>query len=208
MRRKAQAVATVERGEMAPGKGRKLLEASCRVFAEKGFEGASVDTIAREAGIAKGTVYLYYPSKEELYWATLRGGLEEMSRQVREAMEKAKTLRGKVRALVATKLAFFDSHRDFYKIYQAEFGPVRRPLYLHTDLRDLYLEHVRSLERMIDAAGKRGEIRKVPSETAAFVLADLTRGVIARRLFGWSKAAVEEEVDFLVDFVFLGLGRK
>jgi AcrR family transcriptional regulator len=195
----------VEDGGIGPSKRRKLIDASCRVFAEKGFAGASVDTIAQEAGIAKGTVYLYYPSKEELYWATLKMGLEDLCDQVRSGMEKAKTLRGKIRALFATKVAYFDSHRDFFKMYQAEFGPVTRPLYGHKELRDLYLEQVKILERMIDTAGKKGEIRKVPAEAAAFVLTDLTRGVIARRLFGLSKAAMEDEVDFLVDFVFKGL---
>jgi AcrR family transcriptional regulator len=191
--------------DLEPTKEGRLLEASCKVFAEKGFGGASVDQIAQEAGIAKGTVYLYYPSKEELYWATLRRGLEAVCTRVRAEMEKAKDLRGKIRALFATKIAFFNSNRDFYKIYQAEFGPVRAPLHGHKELRELYLEQVRSLERIIDEAGKAGEIRKVPAETAAFVLSDLTRGVITRRLFGWSKVDAEDEVDFLVDFVFKGL---
>jgi AcrR family transcriptional regulator len=189
----------------APARGKRILEASCRVFAEKGFGGASVDEIAHEAGIAKGTIYLYHSSKEALYWATLRKGLEVLAREVRKGMEKAPTLKGKVRALVATKLAYFDDHRDFGRIYQAEFCSINQPIYMHKDLRDLYLEQVRLLERMIRTAARRGDIRKVPSQTAAFVLADLTRGVITRRLLGWSKARVEDEVDFLVDFAWEGL---
>ena len=50
----------------------ELLEAARRVFAEKGFHEATVDDVAEEAGVAKGTVYLYYRSKRDLYWAALK----------------------------------------------------------------------------------------------------------------------------------------
>jgi AcrR family transcriptional regulator len=183
----------------------RILEAGRHVFAEKGFAGASVDAIAEAAGVAKGTVYLYHASKEALYWATLRAGLEELSREIRGRWEAEPTLKGKLHTLLTTKLSYFDAHRDFFRIYQAEFGQMTQPVCLRKDLRDLYLEQVRLLESAIEAASRRREIRKVPVETAAFVLADLTRGVITRRLMGWSETRVEDDVDFLVDFVWKGL---
>ena len=67
----------------------EILEAARRVFARRGFTEASVEAIAQEAGLAKGTVYLYYPSKRALYWAALRDGLvalsEELARRVAAA---------------------------------------------------------------------------------------------------------------------------
>ena len=52
----------------------ELVDAASAVFARKGFAGASVDEIAKMAGVAKGTVYLYYPSKHDIYWAALESG--------------------------------------------------------------------------------------------------------------------------------------
>ena len=49
----------------------EILEAARRVFARKGFAKAGIGEIAREAGIAKGTVYLYFRSKDAVYWAAL-----------------------------------------------------------------------------------------------------------------------------------------
>jgi AcrR family transcriptional regulator len=49
----------------------EILEAARRVFGRKGY-GATVDEIAAAAGLAKGTVYLYFPSKREIYLAALR----------------------------------------------------------------------------------------------------------------------------------------
>jgi AcrR family transcriptional regulator len=200
---------TLRQTEGADGRRERILEAASRVFAQKGFAAASVDEIAQAAGIAKGTIYLYQPSKEALYWATLREGLEALCGEVRAKMDEVPTLKEKIRALVTAKLAYFDAHPDFYRIYQAEFGPVTQPLYLrHKDLRERYLEQVRELQKAIEAAARRGEIRKVPSQTAAFVVADLTRGVITRRSLGWSQNKAEDDVDFLVDFVWKGLAGK
>ena len=53
-----------------PGKRQAILEQAIRTFAELGFRGADVQVIADRAGVGKGTVYRYFHSKEDLFWAT------------------------------------------------------------------------------------------------------------------------------------------
>ena len=55
-----------------------ILEAARKVFAMKGFNEATVDDIADAAGVAKGTVYLYYRSKRDVYLAALKFGIQQM----------------------------------------------------------------------------------------------------------------------------------
>lgn len=50
-------------------KGRQILDGACRVFLAQGFDAASMGAIAREAGVSKGTLYVYFKSKEELFEA-------------------------------------------------------------------------------------------------------------------------------------------
>ena len=56
----------------------EILDAAHRVFASQGFRDATVDHIAEAAGVAKGTVYLYFKSKDDLYWAALHRGLDRL----------------------------------------------------------------------------------------------------------------------------------
>src|SRR5512134_341102 len=49
-----------------------ILEAALRVWAKRGFDGTSVAEVAREAGLTKGTLYLYFPSKQSLLVEVLR----------------------------------------------------------------------------------------------------------------------------------------
>lgn len=58
----------------------QILQAAVDVFAEKGFRAATMDEIAAAAGITKGTIYLYFPSKEELF-------VEMVRRQFRQVLE-------------------------------------------------------------------------------------------------------------------------
>src|SRR3954454_15761140 len=57
---------------------RQLLEAGERLFAERGYDELSMAQIAREAGISKALLYHYFPSKQELFRATLGEAAEEL----------------------------------------------------------------------------------------------------------------------------------
>src|SRR5258708_12253057 len=92
----------------------EILEAAQRVFARRGFTEASVEAIAQEAGLAKGTVYLYYPSKRALYWAALRHGLLGLGEELTRRVAAEDSLRAKIRAFVAPKPTSFHTHPDSF----------------------------------------------------------------------------------------------
>ena len=142
----------------------ELLAAARTVFAEKGFDGATIEDVAAAAGVAKGTVYLYYRSKQELYGAVFREGMLALHRATTERVQAAPDLEAKIRAFVTTKLAYFDEHREFFRIYFEAFGSARA---VHPDLQAefdaLYREQVQMLEAAIRSAV---EARRVPQAPA------------------------------------------
>src|SRR5436190_18133424 len=101
-----------------------ILEAARKVFANKGFHDATVDDVANAAGLAKGTVYLYYRSKQDVYLAALRFGISQMYAALVEEVKKAATTDAKLKSLIAAKLAYFDENRDFFKIYNSELARI------------------------------------------------------------------------------------
>jgi AcrR family transcriptional regulator len=185
----------------------EIMQAARKVFAENGFDQASVAAIAREAGLAKGTLYLYYRSKNEIYWAALRSGLVELGREIRERMEAADTIETKIQAFMETKISYFERNHDFFRLYYAESSNVvRHPAYSHEHFEDLYLEQLEVLKfALMDAIAAR-TIRRVSADTAAFAILDMTRGAILHRLLGWSKTSTQENVASLFDLIWKGLG--
>src|SRR5262249_16901582 len=135
----------------------EILEAARRVFARRGFNEASVEAIAQEAGLAKGTVYLYYPSKRPLYLAALRDGPLRLTEELKERVDSVQPIREKIRAFVDTKVSYFEEHRDFLQIYYAEFAnAIAHPCAPLRDFRDFYLQQVGILKGAIGDAIKEG----------------------------------------------------
>ena len=184
----------------------ELLEAARRVFAEKGFHEATVDDVAEEAGVAKGTVYLYYRSKRDLYWAALKHGISSMHAETRRRMQQENTIEGKLHAFIATKIKYFEVNRDFFRIYHAEFGDaLLHRAHINSDFTELYLRQASMLEDVLRNAAKLKAIRNIRTDAAAFMISDLTRGMITQRLMGWSSTDVESDIAFVFDLAWKGI---
>lgn len=185
----------------------EILQAAHHVFAERGFEHATIAEIARVAGVAKGTVYLYYRSKHEVYWAALRRDLQCLRDETRKQVEAADAIDGKIHAVIATMVRYFEEHRDFFRIYYSEMGRcVIRHSHFQRQLDELHLELVQLLEQPLQQAVRRRAVRHVRPDATAFAVLELARAAIIQRLRGWSRAPLEEDIAFAFDLAWKGIG--
>jgi TetR/AcrR family transcriptional regulator, fatty acid metabolism regulator protein len=187
----------------------EILQAASRVFAERGYEAATIAEIARQAGVGKGTVYLYYRSKRDVYWAALRHHVAELHALTTACLEAGTPVRDTVRAFVAVKLRYFEQHRDFFRIYYAEINrPMTRQAQLQRHVDEAYLEQVGALGAVLQQAVRSRAIRPVRTDAAAFAIFELTRGVVMQRLRGWSKATLDDDIAFAFDLTWKGIGQR
>jgi AcrR family transcriptional regulator len=182
----------------------EILDAARKVFARHGFEGATVDEIADAAGLAKGTVYLYFPSKREIYLEALRHGISRLVEETRRNVAAAPATEAKVRAFIETRVRYAEENRNLVKIYHSEFGSFG-PAHVNKEFRNQYLEQVKLLEGVLEEAAAKGQIRAVRAEAAAFTICEMIRGLIVQRLFGWSRESVANDCEFLFDMIWKGL---
>lgn len=182
-----------------------ILCAARAVFSRKGYSVASVEDVAEEARIAKGTLYLYFKSKEELYMAALANDLRALAEQVREEVESARGFREKIRAFLRVRLEYCKSHEDFLRIYLAEYGSIFLKTPVSRELWQLLRENLRYVASVIEQAVKRGEIRPVPAGALAASLVDVSRGLMERRLLGWKEFRAPDEIEFAVEMFCAGL---
>lgn len=179
----------------------QILDAAQQVFARRGFAAAAMDEIAHSAGVAKGTLYLYYSSKQDLYRASLREGLVALCDELEREVDRARSLAAVIETYVSTKVSYFERHLDFFRLYLAEFGnALTRGA--RDDFRDLCFRQIDLLERAIARTAPAGS--EAP-RAAALALFDLTRGVVHRRLLGWMDSRPEDDVRQVVDFAVRAL---
>ena len=189
------------------GKRGLILGAARAVFSRKSYAEASVEDVAEEARIGKGTLYLYFKSKEELYLAALAGDLRQMSAEARTEMERAEGLRGKLCAFLRVRMEFAKAHEEFFRIYLAEYGSMFVKTPLSKEVMQLFRENMQYVARVVEQAAKRGEIRPVPAGAVAAAVFDMSRGLLERRLLNWKEFRVADEIEFTTDLLMQSLSR-
>jgi AcrR family transcriptional regulator len=93
-----------------------FLEAAEKLFTEKGFENTSVDEVVKTAGLTKRTLYQYFLSKEDLYYAVALKGAKLLYDASVISMEQGVNTRDKIRLANLAHLAFYLEHLDLFRI--------------------------------------------------------------------------------------------
>jgi AcrR family transcriptional regulator len=94
---------------------REILEAARKVFAARGYEGSTLDEVAREAEFAKGTLYSYFDSKAELFAQLVAYEFDDVFTQAKEALAREEEAAAAARAVIRVFLEFFESRADFFR---------------------------------------------------------------------------------------------
>ncbi len=164
----------------------ELLDAALALFVEKGFAATRTDEVAQRAGVSKGTLYLYYPSKEELFKAVVRGSLSSL---IAEGEGMAASFEGSsselLRCLIQTWWERFGNTpaAGIHKIILAEVRNFPELAQFYTD------EVIIPADRLFVACVQRGidsgEFRPMPvSEVATALMAPLIFMAVHRHSFG------------------------
>lgn len=101
-------------------KYQKILEAAVVVFAKRGFFQSTVSQIAKQAGVADGTIYLYFKNKDDILVQFYEYKTSQVFKRFRQAVNQATTAEQKLRSLVHTHLEEFQMDINMAIVYQAE----------------------------------------------------------------------------------------
>ncbi|WP_128896004.1 TetR/AcrR family transcriptional regulator [Longirhabdus pacifica] len=101
----------------------KILKAAFELFGTKGFHDTKMSDIADAAGIAKGTLYLYFSSKEQLYEAMTKHHFETYLSEVRRRATQNDTFDTRLRAVAEYHLLYYYEHRKYKQNFMQGNGP-------------------------------------------------------------------------------------
>lgn len=193
-----------KRGRMpAAERCEQILSAAVQVFAEQGFRCTEVQQIADLAGVGKGTVYRFYPTKDELFQAAVDDVLQRLTARVDDAVQNVEDPLEHLRAGFKAYMAFFQAHPEAIELFvheSAEFRRVGQPRYFaYSDMRrqawiDIY-------QQLIDS----GRCRVSDPQQMLDVVGNLAYGsVLVNRISGRNES-LDEIADRLLDMIFYGV---
>lgn len=98
----------------------RILESAIKVFADHGFSQSTISQIAKEAGVADGTIYLYFKNKDDILVQFYQYKTRQIFERFKDVVRQAKTAEEKLRALIRVHLQEFQKDRNMAIVYQAE----------------------------------------------------------------------------------------
>jgi TetR/AcrR family fatty acid metabolism transcriptional regulator len=152
-------------------KRRRILDAAIQVFARKGYFAARVSDVAKRAGVADGTIYLYIRGKEDLLVRLFDEVMSEHVLQAREATSALPSAPARLLAVARRHLAVLGGNRDLAAVFQVELRQSTRFMERFTAswLRDYFA----LLDEILEQGQHEGSLRK-----------DVNRRLAAKILFG------------------------
>lgn len=189
--------------ELTARRHAEILDAAAVIFADHGYRQTDVQAIADALGIAKGTIYRYFPSKEGLFLAAVDRGMHRLSERVNQMADEAYDPLEQIRRGVRAYLAFFDANPTIAELLiqeRAEFKDRKKPTYF--EHRDANIDRWRRLVRqLID----EGRVRPVPVNRVIDAISDMLYGTMFTNLFSGRRRSFESQARDRLDIVFHGI---
>jgi len=187
----------------------EIMAAAKEVFARKGFHETTIADIAKEAGLAYGSVYWYFDSKNELFHALMAVEESALRNHVAAALAALGVPAENVgqeaplRAAVEATLEYFESDKATVKLLLGDRYALGERFEKH--LGGIYERFIDDIESFIVAAQERGEVVAAPPRMVAYTLAALVGQLAHRRLSTDDDVTAAQVADFVVALVLDGL---
>ena len=136
---------------------RKIFEASMKLFAEKGYDATSIEEITATVGVAKGTLYYHFSSKEEIFNFLVEEGMKLLNNSVDLKIDKLPNYIDKLKAIVLIQIKIVVKYENLITILLNQFwGSEAR----NQMCKEHIFTYIEKIEKIVKAGIEKGEIKQ------------------------------------------------
>lgn len=186
------------------GKSELILRAAAKVFAQSGYFNAKVSDVARAAGIADGTVYLYFKNKDDLLTSIFSWAMGEFLNRARAQLTELKEPREKLRSFANLHFSLLEQERDIAIVFQIE---LRQSTKFMEQFSITYLaEYLQMLREIIEEGQRSGSFRKgINSKLMAKLLFGMLDEMATNWVLSHGNHSLATMADSVLDIFFNGV---
>jgi len=185
-------------------KSQRILDAAIAVIAEKGYWQARVSEIADRAGVADGTIYLYYKNKEQLLMAAIDSAFGAFLERARRELAEVKEPRQRLHRLAFVHLDMLGGNRNLAIVFQTELRQSAK--FLKEFSQHRLVEYFDMIRGIVREGQQRGEFRRDMSEKIA---ANCFFGSLDEMVTSWMLSdrdyPLAGAADAVVDLILAGM---
>ncbi len=162
---------TANQRKRAPDKRERILKAAIKVFAKNGFYATRVSEIAKAAGVADGTIYLYFKNKDDVLVTIFEEGIERLLTILRGVAESEEPFDNRIQRIIELQLGLMEEQRDLAEVITVNLRQSSRLLKQYAT--PLFMQYIDVIAGVVRDGQEEGAFRK-----------DLNPRIVARSLFG------------------------
>lgn len=187
----------------------KIMDAAIKLFYQKGYNGASTSEIAKEAGIAEGTIFRYFKTKKEILNQVLIKLIENLSQSlITDRMDmilkenKGQSTRDILKIILSDRVVMIDDNWETIKIIITE-------MQFHEDIKEAFFKNVVSrvdklLDKLIESGIEKGSIKNINKLLIKQVIVGNFASYIIRKKFMNCEEIIN--IDDVIDVLLNGIG--
>ena len=173
-------------------KKNNIIKIAANLFSQKSFHDVTMDEIAEKVGVAKGTIYLYFSSKDNLYLEILEHTFGSIEALLEKEVNTASLAPEKLKKVLAIIIKFYRGNIDVLKILSRDETHLIQE---HHDLTEKWrLRRIELYEKIIEKGIKEGSFKTRNTELAALILYGAVGAVMVFYDLDKSPEAIAEEL--------------
>lgn len=190
--------------QMREATRRRILRVAASEFARLGFDQANINVIAEQAGIGKGTIYLYFENKRDLFLAMLRRIAQEHLAAIRTALAADGSVQQRLERLFRAFAYLAEEESDSFNVSMSALYGVNRAF--QAEATKLLRDYVAVIALMLEQSQARGEIRCPNVESTALMVLSLTESyVLSAKVLGQSEAEIARQAAAVAALILRGI---
>lgn len=179
-----------------------IFKSAISVFSRRGYTSATMDDIALDAGVAKGTLYYYFKSKQEIFNFIISEGLERIKMQLRNEVSTQKKPLDKLKKAWEIQINLIYDNKDLFKVIMSQmWGKEIR----HLELRSMIQKYISEIEVYISEAMETGQIKKADPSFIAYTFFGTLCSTAVYQLLHEDKKTLQELIETLTDYSLKGM---
>jgi TetR/AcrR family fatty acid metabolism transcriptional regulator len=158
----------------------RILKAATKVFAMNGFTASKINQIAREAGVADGTIYLYFKNKDDLLKAVFEYSLDQFIPKMKQAIQEKVSPLDRLETFIQEHLHYIAKNREFSRLFQYELQKAHP--FLQDAENEKLKDYLHTLKDIIDRGQNQGYFR---ANLNPWVIKHVLFGGISEIVYNW-----------------------
>lgn len=191
-------------------KQKKIMEVAITLFAEKGYSNTATSEIAKMAGVAEGTIFKHYGTKENLLLSIMVPFIKDFfptmaDELIGELMKDECTFEEFLRALLTNRIHFISENREIFQV-------VIKEMIYKDELRNETLPYIlevasNRLVKVMEIFKQRGDLKDIPNESILKMLSTIISGFFISNFVLLNKKSISDDaIEDIVSFILNGLG--